>query len=100
MANTGYQRSLTLQINKTIAGVQADEYPRTYQGRNEFTQNGTVYAAIDTLTMATMPTEDYMARLVAFKAYVEAIEQGLDIEASTVAGNEAYRENLTACPIN
>jgi hypothetical protein len=99
MANTGKQRSLTMIVNKTVAGVQSEDYPRTYYGRNEFTQNSIVYPAIDTLRMSTMPLADYTARLAAFKAYVESIEAGLDVDESTIAGSEAYRENLTACPI-
>ena len=86
-------------VNKTIAGVQAEGYPRTYYGRNEFTYNAIVYPAIEPLTMATMPVVDYEARLAAFNSYVETIEQALDVDATTIVGGEAYRENLTACPI-
>lgn len=100
MANTGKQRSLTVQVNKAIAGVQASGYPHTYYGRNEFTWNSTTYPAIDTLTMATMPVVDYQARLDAFKSYVESLESGLDIDATVEPGKDAYQENLTACPIN
>lgn len=99
MANTGKQRSLTMNVNKTTAGVQSDGYPRTYYGRNEFTYNGVVYPAIDAFRMATMPVVDYDARLAAFKAYVETIELGLDVDETIIVGGEAYRENLTACPI-
>lgn len=99
MAYTGKQRSLTMTVNKTIAGVLADGYPRSYYGRNEFTYNGTVYPAIDALRMSTMPVVDYETRLAAFKAYVEGIEAGLNVDESTTAGSEAYRVNTTACPI-
>lgn len=98
MANTGMQRSLTITVNKTVAGDQASGYPHTYYGRNEFTYNGTTYPAIDSLTLATMPVADYEARLADFKAYVESLEAGLDISAVVEAGEEAYRENTTACP--
>lgn len=100
MANTGYQRSLTIVVNKTVAGVQQAGYPRTYFGRFEFTFNGTTYPPIETSRMATMPTEDYQARLEAFKSYIESLEVGLDVDEATVPGGEAYRENLGACPIN
>lgn len=99
MANTGKQRSLTVTINKTVAGIQANGYPHTYYGRNEFTHNAVTYTAITSLQMATMPIADYNTRLAAFKAYVETLEQGLDLATDTVAGEEAYRDNLTACPI-
>ena len=99
MANTGKQRSLTMIVNKTIAGLQAEGYPRTYYGRNEFTYNAIVYPAIEPLTMATMPVGDYETRLAEFIAYVETIETGLDVGESTTVGSEAYRVNETAWPI-
>lgn len=99
MAITGMQRSLTAIITKTVAGDMQDGYPRTYYGRNEFFSNGNTYPAISVETMANMPTDDYLVRLSAFKHYIEGLEQGLSIEDDTVEGNEAYRENLTACPI-
>ena len=100
MANTGKQRSLTVVVSKTVAGVQQTGYPKTYYGRNTFIHNGTTYTAIDTLMMTTMPVVDYQARLSAFKSYVENLESGLDIDDVVVAGEEAYRDNLTACPIS
>lgn len=99
MAYTGYQRSLTVQINKTVAGVQADGYPHTYYGRNEFTWNSVTYPVIDALTLATMPVADFNTRLAAFKSYVENLEAGLDMAVDIVAGSDAYQQNTTACPI-
>lgn len=100
MALTGMQRSLTLLIDKTIAGVQVEGYPHTYYGRDEFSINGVTYPAIDNEKMVTMPTNEYLNRLSAFKSYVEALEPGLSMEKDTIEGGEAYRENLDACPIN
>lgn len=99
MAITGYQRSLTVDIDKTIADVQADGYPHTYYGRNAFTQNGTTYDAITVQRMITMPQTVFDARLAAFMAYIEAIESGLEFDTDTVDGFEARRQNLVACPI-
>lgn len=93
MALTGKERSLTIKVNKTLAGVQSEGYPRTYYGRNEFTYNSIVYPAIDTTLLATMPLVNFNARLVAFKSYVEGIETGLDIDETTIAGSEAYRDS-------
>ena len=98
MAHTGKQRSLTVVIGKTVAGENQAGYPKTYYGRNEFTHNSVTYPVIDTLKMATMPIDDYTARLAAFKAYVESQEAGLVV--ADVVTETAYRENLTACPIN
>jgi hypothetical protein len=95
MANTGKQRSLTVTINKTIAGVLQDGYPHVHNGRLAF---GT-YAAIDTLQMATMPVTDYEARLAAFKTYVEGLEVGIEFDTDTVVGSEAYKINTISCPI-
>lgn len=99
MAQTGMQRSLTLKINKTIAGVQVEGYPITYQGRNAFSYNGHNYALIDMLKMRTMPVNDYTARLNDFKSYVTEIEQGIDLENDTIEGKDAYQMNVNACPI-
>jgi len=98
MAHTGKQRSLTVIINRTVGGVQ--ENPRTYYGCNEFTINNKTYPEISPALMAAMPTGEYLNRLSAFKLHVESLEPGLNIESDTIKGCEAYRENLTACPIN
>lgn len=99
MANTGMQRSLTVEINKTVAGVQTADYPKKYEGKSAFSYNGINYEDIDTQTLATMPMVDYNARLNAFKSHVQAIEQGLDFATDTDPDAEAYRVNLTSCPI-
>lgn len=93
------QRSLTVIINKKLAGVQEEGYPHTYYGRNEFSFGGITYPAIGIEQMAAMPVMDYLSRLTAFKLYVEILEAGLDIDTDTVEGCEAYRQNLTACPV-
>jgi len=95
MANTGKQRSLTVTINKRIAGVLQDGYPHVYQGRNAF---GT-YLAITSSQLGQMPVTDYDARLADFEAYVEGIEVGLSFDTDIVTGSEAYKLNTTACPI-
>jgi len=95
MANTGKQRSLTVTINKTIAGVVQEGYPRVYQGRNAFD----TYALITSLQMAQMPVSDYEIRLAAFENYVQGLEVGLNFTTDTVSGSEAYRDNITSCPI-
>lgn len=99
MANTGYQRSVTLIVRKTVNGAPVTGYPKTYQGRNEFAHNGTTYPAITGTQLANLPAAEFNARLEAFKGYVEGLEYGLDVDAVTVAGKEARRENLGACPV-
>ncbi len=99
MAFTGKDRSLTVIIDKTIAGVRQEGYPKTYQGRNEFAHNGANYPAIDELRMMTMPIVQYQNRLTAFKSWVESLEVGLNFNTDTLSGHEAYRENTVDCPI-
>lgn len=97
--NTGYERSMTLIVSKTVNAEPAPGYPKTYNGRNEFTHNGVTYPAITGAQLASMTLANYNARLEAFKNYVQGLEYGLDVDAVTVAGSEARRENLVACPI-
>ena len=99
MAQTGKQRSLTVSISKTVAGVLQDGYPHIYQGRNTFTYNSINYPTISTTQLATMPVDIFDDRLASFMAYVEGIEVGLSFATDTVVGSEAYRVNTTACPI-
>ena len=100
MAQTGMERSLTVIISKTIGGIIQQGYPVTYQGRSAFTLSEVIYPAITLDQMVSMSVEDYNARLTAFKAYVESRESGLSLSTDLVEGYEAYKENLTACPID
>jgi hypothetical protein len=97
---TGKQRSLTLRVNKKTAGVQVNGYPRDFDGRAAFAFDNVGYPALLTdAELASMPTSEYLARLAAWKAYVEREEEGLSIDETTMEGGEAYRENEEACPI-
>ena len=53
-----------------------------------------VYKVTDAFGNYAVVTAEYKLRLAAFKAYVEGIENGV-----TVNTDEAYVENLEACPI-
>lgn len=79
------------RCRKKIYGVNAEGYPRTYRLYDEFG----VYPSIDKSILAAILPAEYMKRLEAFKRYVESVEIGIEVDVS-----EAYRENLTACPIN
>jgi len=87
---TGMQRATELSIDKTVAGSSVSGYPRVYKLGDSFSN----YATMTNQELAEMPVELYKERLTAFKTYVESIEVGVSIDLS-----EAYRENLTACPI-
>lgn len=99
MALTGKQRSLTLQLTKTIGGQIQDGYPKTYQGRNMFLWGENYYESITANEMALLSLDDFNARLADFKSYVESLEVGLDVDSNLIAGNEAYKTNTTTCPI-
>ena len=100
MANTGKQRSITIEIDKTVNNNSLNSYPRTYDGKLSFSFGGVNFPEISEQDLAYMQLSDYQTRLDAYKSYVQSIEPGIDINASTELGHEAYRENLTVCPIN
>ncbi|MBQ4278365.1 MAG: hypothetical protein IJC16_00230 [Rikenellaceae bacterium] len=91
--NTGMQRSLTFTLTKKVNGTTVST--TNYDGRLAFGS----YAQISDTELASMDEAQYLARLEAFKAYVEGIEADLDVDQATIAGAQAYRQNLTACPI-
>lgn len=86
--NTGMERATTLVIEKKIGDIMVAGYPHTYKLTDAFGN----YPAITDLEIIS--NEDFLKRLSDFKNYVENIEVGI-----TVNIEEAYRENLTACPI-
>lgn len=88
---TGMQRATELVVEKKIDGISVEGYPHTYRLYDEFD----VYPGVEKKTMATILPSEYIKRLEAFKKYVESIETGVTVDIS-----EAYRENLTVCPIN
>lgn len=80
MALTGFKRSLTLSVSKTLAGVVAQGYPKTYRGMDAFTYQSIEYKAISSELLSTMPVETFENRVIAFKKYVETQEPGLRID--------------------
>lgn len=80
MALTGFKRSMTLTVNKTLAGIMAQGYPKTFRGMDAFTYQATEYPTINSTLLATLPTEAFETRLAAFKKYVEIQEPGLHID--------------------
>jgi hypothetical protein len=86
--NTGMQRAETLTISKSVGGTLV--YEHSYSLLSAFS----TYSAITSQDVTEMSVASYTARLEAFKEYVESIEVGLSISTT-----DAYRENLTSCPI-
>lgn len=88
---TGMQRATELVVEKRIDGISAEGYPHTYRLYDEFD----IYPSIEKSTLATILPDDYVKRLEAFKRHIESIEIGVEVDTT-----EAYRKNLTVCPIN
>lgn len=84
------QRALELVVNKKISGVSLNGYPRTYRLGGAFGN----YIQMTNAELAETPVAVYQDRLKAFKTYVESVETGLTVDIS-----DAYRKNLTECPI-
>lgn len=88
--NSGKERATVLVIEKKIGETMVTGYPRSYKLTDAFGN----YSAILESELALISSKDYLRRLSDFKNYVENIEVGI-----TVNIEEAYRENLSACPI-
>ena len=79
---------MTITVTKTIAHELAPGYPRTYYGRNSFDWSNTNYPAITEEDLSLMSVNNYIARLNAFKSFVQLQETGLEID--NVQTNQAY----------
>lgn len=88
--NTGMQRATSVVVNKTMGGVSLDGYPKTFQLGGAFG----VYPAMTQTDIARLTVELYKQRLNAFVAYVVSVEPGITLNA-----DDAYKRNLTACPL-
>ena len=88
--NSGMQRGTELTVTKKIGGIEVNGYPKVYKVYEAFGN----YAAITVDELAKLAVSDYQARLAAFKTYVESVETGVEVNT-----DEAYVENLTACPL-
>ena len=97
--NTGKQRCKTIQIVRSIIGENLTGYPKTYSLLSAFTVGGTSYGVITETEFKQLSVSLYNTRLAAFKMYISAAEDGLDIDAVTESGYSAYRDNTTSCPI-
>lgn len=98
--NTGRQRSLTLQVIKTVNGTIIPGYEsKIYDGKLAFTASGYPYPVITDEELAKLNQNLFEQRLNAFCKYVESREPGLKISEMTETGFEAVRTNTDVCPI-
>ncbi|MBN1987837.1 MAG: hypothetical protein JW783_00385 [Bacteroidales bacterium] len=97
--NTGYERAQTLNIDKKVGGVSVIGYPKNYSIVSAFTISNRSYPSLTMPEFQQLTGIDYSTRLTDFKAYVEAAEFGLVLDAVTSPSALPYRENTTSCPI-
>lgn len=80
---TGFARSLTVKVTKTVNGVIASGYPKYYDGKTDsgfLAYYSPTYSSISDDDMAKMSLVDFNARLADFVAWVEVVEPGLDMD--------------------
>lgn len=80
---TGFARSLTVKVTKTVNGVIASGYPKYYDGKTDsgfLAYYSPTYSSISDDDMAKMSLVDFNIRLADFMAWVEIIEPGLDMD--------------------
>lgn len=80
---TGFARSLTVKVTKTVNGVIASGYPKEYNGRSDVAfliYYAPTYSSISEDDMAKMSLVDFNARLADLIAWVEILEPGLDMD--------------------
>lgn len=82
MALTGIKRSLTLTVTRKISGEIAPGYPRTYYGQQAFEWNNHSYPSLTREDFSLLSPNAYEQRRLAFQAFVEAQEHGLDINSN------------------
>lgn len=97
--NTGIERGETFTIDKQVGGVSLSGYPKNYDIKAAFTAGGNSYSILTSQEFQELLEADYFDRLADFKIYIQTAEGLASIDDITVAGSEAYRENLTSCPI-
>lgn len=91
LGNNGYQRAVSLLVDKKVGGVSMDGYPKRYSVLETFGN----YISITAYELAEMSLPDYNKRMAAFKQHIESIETGITVDIST-----CRRVNTGACPIN
>lgn len=84
---------MTISLAKKINGITIATV--VHDGRLAFGS----YPAINNTQLAQMSEANYLARLAAFKLYVQNIESGLVVDDCIIAGAEPCRQNTAACPI-
>lgn len=102
---TGYKRSLSITVTKTINGVASAGYPKTYptatdEANGYFTYNGTNYAippnGMTEEAFAQLDTTAYNSLLAAFQLYVLSLEPGLNFTTHALNSPTVY--DAATCP--
>ena len=102
---TGYKRSLSITVTKTINGVASAGYPKTYPTATDiangyFTYSRTNYAippnGMTEEEFAQLDTTTYNSLLAAFQLYVLSLEPGLNFTTHALNSPTVY--DAATCP--
>lgn len=91
---TGYKRSLSVSVSKTVGGSPVSGYPKTYPTAQDVTNGYFVYNTIQypiptSTQLSEMSELDYNILVANFKLYVMSIEGG-DIDTDSINDNLQY----------
>ena len=90
----GTERSLKFVVTKTVGGVVEISYPHLYNG--QISWGNILYPTLTDKQFRELSDADYNARKTAFIAFVESIEDGLDVSVDQT--NTPTQLNLVGCP--
>lgn len=95
---TGYARSLTVKVTKTVNGVIASGYPKYYDGKSDsgfLAYYAPTYSSISEDEMTKLSLVDFNARLADFMAWVEVVEPGLDMDVDLTVEARILSDDCT-----
>jgi hypothetical protein len=90
--NNGTNRSLYITVNKQVGGNQVQGYPVTYNGQNAFPG----YLILTDEEVRQLSSGDFNTRYLAFVAYVESVEDGVEFDTDIV-GDGATKYDPDVC---
>lgn len=101
---TGYKRSLSVTVTKTVNGITQAGYPKTYPTATDiangyFTYNAVQYSippnGMTETAFARLTDVQYQSLLNSFKLYVMSLESGLNFNTQSLNSPEVY--DATTC---
>ena len=95
---TGYARSLTVKVTKTVNGVIASGYPKYYDGKSDsgfLAYYAPTYSSISEDEMAKLSLVDFNARVADFMAWIEVVEPGIDMDVDLTVEARIFSDDCT-----